>query len=175
MTKRTIKKLWIWGLVVATAGGLLCSLGFLAALARAGNVTGGFRSPYVPDDAFWAIVGATIVFCVIATGGFGIQLVAWIGAIFNTHELPDTTWFNVLLWVGLLGYLLPALTGGIQLALALADSVLVAVVWIGYPLGGLIAWFVMVCYLIAGPDGKAPRQTQIATTPAPAAALASAR
>ena len=72
---------------------------------------------------------------------------------FNTHRLADKKWFHVLLWGGLAGYLMVLATLGIF--------------WPTDVLGGLITWGVMIPYVIAGPDGMAVQQPQIATPTAP--------
>lgn len=56
--------------------------------------------------------------------GAVVQVVAWIGALIDTYDSPDKTWFVVLLIGGLLGLL------GVVLA----------------------PFAVMVVYLISGPD-----------------------
>ena len=40
---------------------------------------------------------------IVAFIGVTLQLVAWIGALFNSHLLADKMWFNVLLWIGIVG------------------------------------------------------------------------
>ena len=60
--------------------------------------------------------------------GAVVQVVAWIGALIDTYDSPDKTWFVVLLIGGLLGLL------GVVLA----------------------PFAVMVVYLISGPDTVRP-------------------
>jgi hypothetical protein len=72
-------------------------------------------------------------------GGLIAQLVAWIAALLNTHQLADPKWFHALLWGGIAGIVATPLFG----------------------LGELAFWGVMMAYLVAGPDGLAagPRPT----------------
>lgn len=78
--------------------------------------------------------------------------------MFNTHRLVDRKWFHVLLWGGFAGYLVILATLGIF--------------WPTDVVGGLITWGVMIPYLVAGPNGMAIQQPQIATPAAPPKTLA---
>jgi hypothetical protein len=78
-------------------------------------------------------VALLVVSISIAAAGVILQLVAWTGALFNTHLLAGKTWFQVLLWVGVAG---------------IVTSPIV--------LGGLVWWGLMLTYLVGGPDGTAP-------------------
>jgi hypothetical protein len=98
-------------------------------------VPGGNGYDFVPRyDGFFATTVALIVVGGIATvvGGL-VQLAAWVGALVNTYQLQDKTWFGVLLALGLLGFAF-----------------------------GLLGFAAMVAYLIAGPDGTA-RAPQVPT------------
>jgi hypothetical protein len=53
------------------------------------------------------IVAAVALLALIA-GGI-VQFVAWIGAVLNTAQLADKTWFVVLLVLGLLSLALPVM------------------------------------------------------------------
>jgi len=106
-------------------------------LAYGGTFTtapGGSGYDFVPRyDAFFGTMVALIVIGGIAAAVGGlVQLAAWIGSLVNTYHLQDKTWFAVLLVGGLLGFAF-----------------------------GLIGFAAMVAYVIAGPDGAAPRQRQI--------------
>lgn len=141
MVKRTITKTWIWGAVVMTVGGVLILASALALVAHVQNVTAGNRYPFNPNDnVFWTIVFLIVLSCIVAGSGVIVQLVAWIGAVLNTNRLADKTWFRVLLWGGIVGIVTSPLFG----------------------LGALFWWGVMVCYLVAGPDGMAVQPPQVA-------------
>jgi hypothetical protein len=145
MAKRTITKWWIWGLVIIAVGAILASLMFFVMMAHVGDVTAGFRNSYVPDSFFWTMIGLMALCGIAVVCGIAAQLVAWIGAVINTNRLADKAWFNLLLWGGIVGIAVSPLFG----------------------LGALFWWALMVCYLIAGPDGMAIQQPQIATPTAP--------
>jgi hypothetical protein len=65
-----------------------------------------------------------------------VQLAAWIGALVNTYQVPDKTWFAVLLVGGLLGFAF-----------------------------GLVGFAAMVAYLVAGPDGMAYARPRMPAQP----------
>jgi hypothetical protein len=158
MVKRTITKWWIWGLVVMIAGGILSAVISIVMVAHIVNVTAGHRY-FVPDNFFWTTIVFMMLGGIVAGCGYFVQLVTWIGALFNTHRLADKTWFKVLLWGGIVGYLVVLLT----LGLTIGRWWYTAVVWPGYVVGGLIGWGVMLPYLIAGPDTMVGEPPQIAT------------
>jgi hypothetical protein len=121
MTKRTITAWWIAGTVAAlagTAGALL-----VAYATNPGNALHGHTGTAV----------ALLVASFVVLGGGGIALlVAWVGALVNTHLLADRTWFNRLLWLGIVGLVLSPIV-----------------------VGGLLSWGLLLVYLRNGPDGKA--------------------
>jgi hypothetical protein len=121
MSKRTIGIWWTAGTIAAlagTAGALL-----VAYATNPGNALHGHTGTAV----------ALLVASFIVLGGGGIALlVAWIGALVNTHRLADRTWFNRLLWLGIAGLVLSPIV-----------------------VGGLLWWGLLLAYLGNGPDGKA--------------------
>ena len=131
MSKSTITKTWIAGLIVIVAGLLVGGISLALMLAYGGTfepAPSGNGQDFVPsmDGTFWTTVSFMILgFTAVAAGAI-IQLVAWIGALLNTYPLADKTWFVVLLVGGLL-------------SLAF----------------GVVGFAVMVAYLIGGPDGVA--------------------
>ena len=144
MKKSTITRTWIGGLVVQALGLLIIALGVVLMLAYGGTfnqAANGNGFDFVPNNGgfFWTTV------VVIVAGGFAaaiggiVGLVAWVGALINTYQLPDKTWFAVVLAGGVLGF--------------------------GFALLGFAA---MIAYVIAGPDGMAYRQPQFpAAAPRP--------
>ena len=169
MAKRTITKWWMWGAVVGMVAGMLAAVLFFVTVAHAGDLTGGFRQPFVPDSFFWTMVSFFGLSCIVCCAACTAQLVVQIGAVFNTHRLADKTWFRVLLWGTIVGYLVIFVTLGLQLGFAFSGSVATAFVWPGFVVGGLIEEILMICYLVAGPDGMAMKPPQIATPTEPAA------
>ena len=141
MTKSTITRTWLAGLVGVALGLVVAGLSIGLMLTNGGTFTaapGGSGYDFVPSYGgfFWTMVGLMIAgFSLAAVGGI-VQLAAWIGALVTTYKLEDRTWFVVLLAGGLLGLAF-----------------------------GLLGFATMVAYLIAGPEGMAVRQSQV---PAPA-------
>lgn len=145
MTKSTITRTWIGGLVVFAAGLVLASAGVFLMLAYGGTFTQVSGNPnsydFVPtiNGFFWMTVWMIVLGGVVAAVGGIVQLAAWIGALVNSYLLPDKTWFTVVLIGGVLGLAF-----------------------------GLVGFAVMVAYVMAAPDGAPYRRPQI-PTPAPSA------
>jgi hypothetical protein len=135
MTKPTITKTWIAGVIVMAAGLVIGGISLGLMFAYGGTFIQQTANNYVfePnfDAFFWTTVGVMILGFAIAVAGGIVQFVAWIGALTNTYLLQDKTWFVVLLAGGLLGLAF-----------------------------GLIGLATMIAYLIAGPDGKAAGMVQ---------------
>ncbi len=142
MKKSTITKTWIGGLVVLGAGLVLAGVATGLMLAYGGTFTHSLTTngyDFVPtmDGFFWSMVGLIVIGGVLAMVGGLVQLVAWIGALVNTYQVPDKTWFAVVLGGGVLGLFF-----------------------------GLIGFAAMIAYVVAGPDGMAlPRPNPAGTVP----------
>jgi hypothetical protein len=102
MSKHTINRLFV-GSITALLAGLV--LGFLAVwIAFAGDafvmngpdVTGIRSTPLAV-----AMVGLVLAAIVAVVGGGIAGLVSWIGALLNTAQLNDKTWFVLLLVLGI--------------------------------------------------------------------------
>lgn len=141
MTKSTITRTWIAGLVVLAAGLVVAGISVGLMLAYGGTFTAapsGNGYDFVPrtDNFFWTTVGFMVLgFTTAAVGGI-VQLAAWVGALINTNRIADKTWFAVLLIGGLLGLVFA-------------------------PLG----FAAMVAYLVAEPDGMLIQQSATPGTP----------
>lgn len=105
MTKAVVTRLFLGGIVAIVAGLVLGFSAVWAAYSAGGfvmdgpDVTGIRSIPYA-----WAMVAAAIVGIVAIIGGAVAGLVAWIGALLNTAQLADKTWFIVLLVLGLMSF-----------------------------------------------------------------------
>lgn len=147
MTKSTITKTWIAGLIVIVVG-LFVGFASLALMLAYGGTfqpaPSGSGQDFVPSmgGVFWVTVSTMILgFTATAVGGI-IQLVAWIGALINTYALQDRTWFVVLLVGGLLSLMF-----------------------------GIVGFAVMVAYLLGGPDGLARHEPRLPTSALPPGTL----
>jgi hypothetical protein len=143
MTKSTVTKLWIAGLIVVVAGLLVGGISTGLMLAFGGHfvsAANGNGNDFVPtlDGFFWTMVTLMIVgFSAAAVGGV-LQLAAWVGALVNTYQFVDKTWFVVLLVGGFIG---------------------LGVTLVGYA--------VMIAYFVAGPDIPEAQPSQVPTQVAP--------
>ena len=105
MSKATVVRLFV-GSLIAIVGGLV--LLFMTAILGAANGAFMMQGPDVVgihSTGFGAgvVALATIATLAIIGGGIG-QFVAWIGAVLNTAQLQDKTWFLVLLLLGVLSF-----------------------------------------------------------------------
>lgn len=145
MTKPTITKTWVAGLIIVVAGLLVGGLGIALMLAFAGQYTpapsgNGYDFTPTINSFFWMTISLMVLGFTAAAAGGIVQLAAWIGALVNTYRIEDKTWFAVLLASGLLGLAF-----------------------------GLLGFAGMVAYLVAGPDGTAIRSPELPMpTPQPA-------
>jgi hypothetical protein len=122
LEKRTIAQWSIWGAVAMVAGSF-----FPLFVAHATN-EGGFL-----HGLLWPALALDTLSAAVAVCGVIAVTVAWWGAVFNSHRLADRTWFNLLLWSGLVGALTSPLFG----------------------VSALVSEGVLIAYLVAGPDGMA--------------------
>ncbi len=146
MSKNSITRMWMAGLIVLVAGLVVGGVSLGLMLANGGTWTPaqtGNGSDFVPtiNGFFWTTVGFMIVGFTVAAAGGIVQLAAWIGALVNTYQLEDKAWFIALLAGGLLGLAF-----------------------------GLIGFAAMVAYLVAGPDGMPTRRLRAPKPGAPQSA-----
>lgn len=104
MSKSVVAKVF-WGSLIGLSAAIVL---FLAAggIALSNDVfimSGPDVAGIRPDAFSWFMVGlAGVAVLVMVVAGMAL-FVAWIGAVLNTANLPDKTWFIVLLVGGLLG------------------------------------------------------------------------
>lgn len=105
MTKPTVTKLFIGGIVAVVAGLMLGVAAVWAGYAAGAFVMDGPDVAGVRPTAFgWSMVALVIVAGFAMVGGAVAGLVSWIGALLNTAQLEDKVWFIVLLVLGLLSF-----------------------------------------------------------------------
>ena len=102
MTKSTVTRLFVGGIVAVVAGLILGLASVIAAFAGGGVQTNGPDVVGIDATPFaWSMVALAILAIVAIVGGAIAGLIAWIGALLNTAQLDDKTWFVVLLVLGL--------------------------------------------------------------------------
>jgi hypothetical protein len=110
MTKSTVTRLFV-GSVISVIAGLI--LGFVAVLVALGSDSLVMRGPDVvgiePTVLAWSMVGFFVLAGMAVIGGAIGGLVSWVGALLNTAELADKTWFVLLLVLGILSFGLVAM------------------------------------------------------------------
>lgn len=110
MSKPTVVKLFIGSVAAAIAGVILAAAGAWYAFANDVFVMHGHDVVGVePSAAGWALFGLFALSALAMIGGFIGGLVAWIGALLNTADLEDKTWFILLLVLGLFSFGLVAM------------------------------------------------------------------
>lgn len=110
MRKSTIVKMFIGSLIGLAAAVVLFLVAGAAALASGAFIMNGPDVVGVRPSALgWSMLGLAAVAVVAMVAAAIIQFVAWIGAVLNTAELPDKTWFIVLLILGLVSLGFPAM------------------------------------------------------------------
>ncbi len=110
MTKSTVTRLFVGGIVAVIAGlFLLVASGLIALFSGAFVVEGADVVGVNATPQAWAFVLLGLIGVLALIGGSIVGLVAWIGALLNTAQLPDKTWFVLLLVLGLLSFGLVAM------------------------------------------------------------------
>jgi hypothetical protein len=102
MTKSTITKWWIWGLIAMMPAGILIPSSALALAAQNKGVSGGYG---------WTMAGLIVMGGLFALAGLAALLTAWVKAVVGTRQLADPRWFKALLWGGIAGLVTMPLFG----------------------------------------------------------------
>ncbi len=105
MSKSAITRLFVGGIVAVIAGLFLTIAAFLiAAFSGVFIVEGAEIVGINPTPQSWTFVVVGVIGVLALIGGSIAGLVAWIGALINTAQLEDKTWFVLLLVLGLLSF-----------------------------------------------------------------------
>ena len=101
MSKSTVTRLFV-GAVLAVAVGLVVALAAVVAALAGGVVTiGGPSVVTVNGEAFAGTLPWLLIAALVIGGGALTAIASWIGALLNTVQLEDKTWFIALLVLGL--------------------------------------------------------------------------
>ncbi|HZA71335.1 MAG TPA: hypothetical protein VE476_00320 [Propionibacteriaceae bacterium] len=110
MSKPTVVKLFT-GSVIAVVAGILLAFGAVWAAYASGVFV--MSGPDVvgiePTPFAWTMVGLAVLAALAIIGGLIGGLVSWIGALLNTAQVEDKTWFVLLLVLGLFSFGLVAM------------------------------------------------------------------
>jgi hypothetical protein len=102
MPKATVVRLFVGSVIAVIASALLAFAAVWIAYAngvfvmQGPDVVGLQASPFA-----WSMVGLALVAALAMICGFIGGLVSWIGALLNTAQIEDKTWFILLLVLGL--------------------------------------------------------------------------
>ena len=98
MAKATVTRLFIGAVTAVIAGALLVLAAVVVALA--GGVVKFGGSDHVSVEAgvlAWSAAGVAAAGLLAIAAGVVAAVVSWVGALLNTFQLEDKTWFVVLL------------------------------------------------------------------------------
>ena len=105
MSKSAITRLFVGGFVSVMAGVILAVAAVWIAFANGVFVMDGPDVVGVNGNGFaWSIVGVGLLAGLAIVGGAIAGLVSWVGALINTAQLSDKTWFVLLLVLGLFSF-----------------------------------------------------------------------
>jgi hypothetical protein len=110
MSKATISRLFIGSVIAVVTGAVvLFAAIWIAYVTDSFVMTGPDVTGIHSNGLAWAMVGLAIISILAILGGCIGGLVAWIGALLNTAELTDKTWFIILLVLGIFSFGLVAM------------------------------------------------------------------
>lgn len=110
MSKATVTRVFLGSVAAVVAGAVLAFAAVWIAFANGAFVMSGPDVIGVQSTPYaWTIVGLGVVAALAMIAGFIGGLVSWIGALLNTAQLEDKTWFIVLLVLGLFSFGLVAM------------------------------------------------------------------
>lgn len=105
MSKATIVRVFVGSAIAVIAGLLLAFTAIWIGYANGVFVMQGHDVVGIETTPFaWTVLGLAVVAALAMIGGFIGGLVSWIGALLNTAQVEDKTWFILLLVLGLLSF-----------------------------------------------------------------------
>jgi hypothetical protein len=105
MSKPTVVKLFVGSVIAVIAGALLAFAAVWIGYANGVFVMSGPDVIGIEATPFaWTVVGLALLAALAMIGGFVGGLVSWIGALLNTAQVEDKTWFVLLLVLGLFSF-----------------------------------------------------------------------
>jgi amino acid transporter len=105
MSKRMVTRVFGGSLVALAAAFILLLVAGGVAYANGSFIMDGPDVVGVTSTPLtWSMIALAALAVLTMFGALIAQFVAWIGALVNTVQLPDKTWFVVLLVMGLLSF-----------------------------------------------------------------------
>ena len=105
MHKIMIRKLFVGSLIAAAGGLVLLAVAGGLAIANSSVVKNGPDVTAIHATPLgWVMIGLAGIAILVLVAAAITQFVAWVGAVINTAQLQDKTWFIVLLVTGLLSF-----------------------------------------------------------------------
>jgi hypothetical protein len=95
---------WFLGAILAVVAGVFVGIGAIVAALASGAIEFGGSEVVTVNDAFASMLLWLLFASVLFVAGGIAALVSWIGALLNTVQLEDKTWFVVLLVLGLFSF-----------------------------------------------------------------------
>jgi hypothetical protein len=105
MTKATVTKIFLGGVLAAIAGAIVGILAVGIGYANDVFVMNGQEVVGLRTSALtWSLLGVGIVGALAMAAGAIAGLVSWIGALLNVSQLESKTWFVVLILLGIFNF-----------------------------------------------------------------------
>ncbi len=105
MSKATVTRLFIGGLIAFGAGAIIAVLAIGIAVANDTFVMAGNDIAAIQGGSLsWALISVAILGGLAAAGGVIAGFVAWIGAVLNTWQLESKAWFVGLVLLGIFNF-----------------------------------------------------------------------
>jgi hypothetical protein len=105
MSKATVVQLFVGSVIAVIAGAVLAFAAMWIGYANGMFVMQGPDVVGMESTPFaWTMAGLALVAFLAMMGGFIGGLVSWIGALLNTAQVEDKTWFILLLVLGLFSF-----------------------------------------------------------------------
>lgn len=110
MSKSTVTRIFLGSVAAVVAGAILAFVAVWIAYSSDAFVMSGPDVIGVQTTPFaWTIVGLGFIAALAVIAGFIGGLLSWIGALLNSSQLEDKTWFILVLVLGLFSFGLVAM------------------------------------------------------------------
>ena len=104
MSKSSIGRLFIGAALAVVIGLVVALVAVIVAILNGAVSIGGPETFTINGDALGGMVVWMVVAGLLMGGGTIAAIISWVGALFNTAQLEDKTWFIVLLVLGLASF-----------------------------------------------------------------------